>query len=622
MPELRADAEIDEVAGSLDGLMLSAEQTFATVGERLGEMLGDFAALTSTFEALPAALETSAARDASDRLSTVSRDVSSMCAAMVRERRAFDEFGRLSAEAASFSSRLHADIRVLSILTFNAKTEAALLDRRGDDLVAFAEQMAAIAARARAAADESQAGHREVDRVLDGAWREQDEFVSSCRGRPCGGCRQGPSAARPGASSNRDFVCAAQVERQVDCGGKLLSVSRELDAAFRAIDVRRREGLAAASGFSERSRKIAGAIGAAIMALQIADSTRQRVEHVKEALSTTLAEANPRFGAESPEPWTERLSEASRRSALALVCRLQAAQLEGAARDFDDGLHGLCASFEQLAAECRAMARESERLYGAGDGVSDSFLDALRKKLEAAGALVHERVSARAAVDRAAADAARAMSRSLERASDLSALVGDNIFNGMNATLKARRFLSKGRAFSVIAEQLRDCAEGVASHAGALISIQEKIVSLAKGVEARGGDRLERFGEELAEAFAVLDRCAHGLRDALASLSREGERVGRILDEDQVRIGAQDEICAILSECSRKLEEIADAYPAPAENLVCLAPLLQKLRKRYTMASEREIFDSFPELVAICEFEAQNPGLPHEAEELDDMMLA
>jgi hypothetical protein len=562
-----APAVVERVVDSLDGAFEQSERYFATIGAGLAEAIVDFGRLTTTFETLSTSLENDDMREAADRLTMISRAIDAMAEALVGERATFVELLAINREVAERLARLQDGARTMTILTLNAKIEAARLDREEEDLSIFSIEMARTVKIAQETVDAHSSEQTSLIRLLGSACSAQADFENS----------------------HRD---------------KIASISQELRSAFAIVDERRQRAAKVAARVGDHSKQISSAIGVAIIALQIGDNTRQRVEHVVEALRLLRSAA----------PIDD---EAEDEATLRLVCLLEGAQLDAAASGFEDGVRHINEALEQLDRDCAAIGAQGKQICEATDGDQTSFFGVLKEKLQASQQLMGECAAASASLDEAKSAALRTLIALQERMDALEQAVNQMTLVGINAGLKSRQFGLAGLALGVIAEQLRSNAKQISCDAELLMPSLARALALARGFEEQTKTLvgIEDFEAELSAALSTFDDAAVRLDAAFASLLADSGRVNRFLSSSIVDLAPQQTLCAVLRDASLDLYRAARELPSTTSALASPS-FLRSLWTLYTMEGERIVHRKFAEAPSRAE-----PPPPATAD-LDDILFA
>jgi hypothetical protein len=541
---------------------LEEEQVFMRVGAQLGGASAGFAALTETFESLPVALESPSLAEAADRMKRVARTNEAMGRALDGESAVLHELVVLNREVSVLLAQLHTNVRTVSILSLNAKIEAAGIDGKGNDFINFTQEMAQLAQTAQATIDTFRHEHEKLVTLLDAASKAQTTFQKSY-------------------------------------GRSLFSIAQGLDASLLAVDARRRQAGLAAVEIGKRSRQITGAIGSAICALQIADTTRQRIEHVHDALCLLLRgiKFEPAASTGSAELWSQTLNTSERENLIAFICRLQSAQIEDVLREYEDQVRVIFASLTQLAEESRSVVREGSQIFGSSDQDSGSFMAQLKRELRLGVELMRDCQAARACVDTATLTVARTATQLQQRVSAIGQIVLDMTLVGLNAALKSRQIGAKGRGLGIIADELRLSAAKTVKDADILMPALDRIIGAARKFEkirsVQGAERMLELDEDLAMALVVFDRSAASLSAAFADLVKTGSKVSGILDDCTSELADHGDTQSILQQGGAELACLADMFASGPPSADVASHPMSELEKNYTMASERRIHAQF-----------------------------
>lgn len=382
------------------------------------------------------------------------------------------------------------------------------------------------------------------------------------------------------------------------CGEMLPVLSSSLEANAAAIARHNNQMASMAGEAGGLARRVQSRVGGIIAALQVGDSTRQRIEHVRESLAML-----------------ERLDVDDRaRARLAdVVGRLVAAQLQDTAETFRRDVEHIAESLEGIAVDAAEILRLRDHARsgeGSGDG---GFLRQLEVSVDAAMKLVGEVHDAEQTA-REIGRSAQAAAAGLEtRIMSIQAIRAEIQQMALNANLKCGRMGDAGRPLSVIAIEMR-------SYAGLLdetaVDTEAVLRDLAgKPAGSDPGDAPETVAA--ADIGALLADAADRIRKAgdlagadLGGLSIHGETMVDTLRQARGRLNLQDEVGRVLEEAAEALCPDGDIEPFDAddaESAVVREALMADIAKLYTMAREREIHRSIaPEGAAPA---AATPGM-------------
>ncbi|MEW6264977.1 MAG: hypothetical protein AB1641_18025 [Thermodesulfobacteriota bacterium] len=323
---------------------------------------------------------------------------------------------------------------------------------------------------------------------------------------------------------------------------------------------------------SDRSQSIADRMGEVVMAMQFHDITRQRLEHVAEALS----DLTDRPGA----------------GVLENTCRIQAALLEQARTDFVSAVNGIEANLGGLAGQVKDIASEALGLADrvAGEG---SFLN---EKLEQDISLAAAALDEHQRVGRELGQALKEVAGALEdMASFLSKIegMGQSIrFIALNAAIRAAHLGDLGGPLDELAKAIRQISDEAQVTVDAVIGALEEIEGQAQAWRAgpdqnEGGARADELGRLLSRLREMNDQALSVLRAMDQSNQELVSDLGRTTSGLTVHRLVETRLNESIARLRRWAEaEIANIRP---EELAARDSTYQEMAARYTMDSEREV---------------------------------
>ncbi len=579
MSEPPLAAELGEVATALPAVFGRAEGTFLAVGERLSDAVGIFARLGELFATLQASLDDPELGRAADALSAVGGDLGGLASALGDEEATLARLRALNGRVARHIETIHRTIRAISMLAINAHVSASDVDAAGEDVAAFALRFKQLAAGARATVAASAAQCARLGKALD--------------------------AARV---RHRGFM--------LEHHQTLAMMAERIGACVRAMDARRASAAEVSRTIGLGSQQISADIGAVVMALQISDITRQRLDHVAEALSGAAerlaGDAGP---TEANQAWATGLDAGQLQAVGVGVCRLGVAQMADALFDFDRELERAAASLRKLAAEAEDLLALGARGYGNGRNGFAFFLAVLQAELDQALTLFHTCQRHRGEVDAQMAAAAGGLRDLLEHLGKIEQIEEEIRLVSLNTAFLCQRIGSKGRVLATIAQELRGRAAALVDDVRRLSAAVEEIGGVAtafeRSREAHGAARIAAMEHAIAAALDPFSRSGAELAAALARLAPEGTEVGERLRSSVATLSRLDDMGFALRDLHRRLGAIADRHPQGTRDEELRRERLRLFPVGYTMASERAIH------AALCG--GQAPEAPAPA--LEDAVL-
>jgi hypothetical protein len=360
----------------------------------------------------------------------------------------------------------------------------------------------------------------------------------------------------------------------------------------RQADSVRVAGLTSAS-----TKRIAEAVGVAIVSLQAGDSVRQRLEHVCRGLRIA-AGSEPSL---VPAISVSQLDEQTVR----LICQLQASQLKSSATSFDGDIRDIDQSLKALVADAAEIVGHGRSLYG-GDGDMTSFLSSVKQALAQASALIKTCESSRQSVEDALSVVEETLAKFRSAITDLAETIVDIILIGMNAGLKAAQLGVKGRAFVVIANELKVTADNISAGADLLKPILDSIEGVAGNLKHL---RVEGDSSTMADLEPSILNAIEGIEAGNSQLSqlmdrlvREGSQFEELMTDAKTSLSVLSRKSAALPQAARQLD-MANGSPIKlaADEASAIEYVFDDLYAQYTMVSEREVHQQFAQRVGLAQ---------------------
>lgn len=537
-PQLRS--LIQRLARMLTGI----EPVFTGAGGALAECVGHLDDLKRRFAAMAARIEAEDARSAIAALREVSASLSTLAESTAASEQRLNDLHARAAALVPRLNRLKKVIGEIQVLAVNAKVEAAHVTVRDIDFSVFTREIDRLAALAGASLG-----------------RLSDEL---------GGLLAAISQARG------DLAGFVREHRE-----SLAQVGGHLSHGLTAMASRSQQSAQAMRGLAELSGHMAGAVAQAVQGLQVGDMSRQRGEHVVEALQTLLEVTA-----------TADLPATHRATLVASVCRLQAAQAEGAAADLRHEIAQIGSSLDALITDVKDLPPRCAAAYGTAGG--GSFLGELSEHMQAAHRLLGVYAGARATIDQLVSQISHVVAGMVGHIEAIHSIEADMRVMGLNATFKCSRLGGQGRGLSVIAQELRAYSNRTAEDGSAIMAELAGLMQAAERMDREEchSNASGRMEETMAEAVRALDFVGTDLTASLHALSRGCGQAVESLNKARRQLDAHPEFAADLAAAARVLLQAAGPNAPDAAALGDIrAEVLDLLRARYTMAAERKVHE-------------------------------
>lgn len=525
----QAPARLLAAAGSLAVPRDAIDDAFVSAGNKLSECASTLSRLTATFESLPAELESPELAAATDRLALVGRRARAIADTLATEQEDIARLVQVVASASHPIDELRRQVKMMSIVAINARVIAAGIVTDTDDFDVFTTDIA---------------------KLSDSAAATIAEFAHTYQ--------QLASAVREAASARGSFETTHRAT--------LSALAAELESGLAEVTAQRRRSIEISADTGRTSRDIEARVATAVMALQVGDSTRQRVEHVETALRE-LAAADPVIVPAIAE--LQRLQLISARESLSAEMASGEAALGDLARD-----------------ATRALAQVRDT-HGAGGG---SGLASLQGALQKAVVVLRGYEVEREKLDKVAnavAETVRVLLGHVEAVQDVEY---EMRLVSLNAAVKCAQLGPRGRALDVISSQLRALTGETVGSAHSAVERLNEAASVANAFTAATGDiaatRASAMEQEAVSGLDLLAAIGARMAAAMRDLDRDGPVIARRITEAMHDFGEHDAISEALSDVEFTLTDLAGPGDVPAD-------YLGTLRKRYTMDMERRIHDRF-----------------------------
>ncbi|TCU63807.1 hypothetical protein EDE08_11839 [Bradyrhizobium sp. R2.2-H] len=561
MSVIPADTLAEAIA-AIEDVSSRIEDVFARVGHELGRGHLIFKELNQGLATLSSELSGAEIEGAATALQEIAARLSDLAQALPAESALLETIGKNTAEASALLKPLFKHIQMITIIARSARIEAAALDGDREGFLAFTQEAYDLGKAVQGAIEGCARDQQRLSEAVATAFGRQKEFESRYR-------------------------------------HQLAAESAELGSAYSGLHDQRRNSSHLADRAGSSTRKIAEAVGSAIVSLQAGDSTRQRLEHVSHGLGLASGAAPSLV----PEPIA---SDDGARA----ICQLQAAQLRDAQREFGGDIGQIVRALTAILHDAGSVVGHGRTLFGGEDGGSSSFLTRIKQTLAHASTLIATCEGAGRSVDEALAIVEDTLTKFRQAIAGLAEATIDITLIGMNAGLKASHLGSRGSAFVVIANELKATADHVSVGAGRLRPVLD-------GIERSAGELKElRVQGDPTQLAKLEPQILQALREVEAGNERLGKLMSRLVDEGAEFEGLMNSaqgLMTTLGEGSAALPAVATRLEAASAAAQQPRPqaqdevVLDRLFARYTMERERDVHREFLQTFGLASIAALRP---------------
>lgn len=543
-------ASLQQAARDVGAVASQVEHSFLEIGGRLSTAIEATDRILPLFGALHHTLQAPEMNWAVDALHGVAEQLSALVADTGRNGSLLDNLLHLAERLSNRISRMRMALRGVDVLAINAKIAASHVRDQDQSMESFADEiekaLKLFQGNLELVAGKLNSVIADLRRV-----RQQQQHL----------LKQRNEAAR--------------------------RVAESLHETLGRVDERRLRAVSAALSVQEKAAEVSREIGNAIMALQIGDATRQRLEHVVSGL-IACHEFQATHGMVADQEMA--VLEAT-------VRQLQTLNLQATAEEYEKNTALIQAGLIQLAEATGAIIISGQEAYSRGAYGDGSFLMGLRDEVVAVKDLL-------ISVQVAEREAEQMVGRTLQSIDSLDRYVRaiqlletDIRVLALNTTLKCSRLGQAGLSLAVIAQELRNCSVTIAADAGnALEDLRELVAAGSMGAQA-ATERTQTPVDDLIERTEASAQTLYNgglqLSKSLDALAKDGRLVSAIVDEAVALIGQQLTV-------AQTIRGYANQLHAPAQDSLAVTALVGKheaffmgLRRSYTMEQERAVFDTF-----------------------------
>jgi hypothetical protein len=526
------------ITGRLDAARLAVEGRFLEAGEVLGQAVEGVGRLIASLDSLTKTLDPETVKATTAELKAAAASLLTLPDRHAGRREILERMAGLGDDLAGGIGEMRRNLAYLRVFAINIKITAAGVAAAGTEFGMFAQEICDCIelGRTKLGAFDSDLGALRAE--LRTAFAQEQTLAEHCHGLL--------PAVPDGLTASAEELVAHHA-----------GVSRV------ALEV---AGLA---------RQVQKKVGSALAALQIGDITRQRIEHVQQALAM-LAQV-------------EGLDDEPRERLEAFIHALLAEQLRATAGDFHRDVARIAQNMSGMATDASEILRLRDLAVGQVDSGGGGFLQQMESHVGQALELVGHMERADQAATVIGGSAAQAAGDLSAQIAGLQAIKTDVQQMALNTTLKCSRIGDTGKPLAVIAIELR-------LHAGHLdLSANTALASLSALTQEAGGlagspmNDGDGAGAALSEAASHLRSTGDAMTADLATLAQLGESVVAGLHRATARLDFQREIGAVLDEAAEALAEMAGPDLPWTDDLTQpLGNLLAAIAKTYTMAQERD----------------------------------
>jgi len=345
----------------------------------------------------------------------------------------------------------------------------------------------------------------------------------------------------------------------------------------------------------DRSDDVTQNFGEIVAALQFQDITKQRVEHVKDAL-ISLNQHLEKF---TQRQDLDKEAEVSR--LFSCICQLQHDQLTIAVREFVAAANNLSENFQGMAVSVVCMADDTRELVRATEAGCDNRFAAVLEVLQSIAGHLEKTSNTHDLSGHNLNEVNTGIQQVSGLVEEVEYIGEEMQLLAINAAICAAHAQLKGAGLDVIAQNIQLVAEEACRHAltlakkcGTITEHARHLQDVEQETSASSGN-VEKLLQEAQERMANLDDSCLSLADLAGRVGRDAtglsEEVSSIVHTIDIGEIFQGELTPVLE----KLDAMSRWAGQDTSNVdsASLEILFDELELCYTMASERKLHQSF-----------------------------
>lgn len=531
-----AGAVAPDVMDQLETARALVESRFSDAGERLAGSLEMVGRLIEALDRLGLTLNAESVSHTTSELLLTAKSLNALPLAQTRRVSQLDQLKAAGGKLEAHIDVMRTTLRYLRAFALNVKITAGATMSAADEFAGFAERMC----------DQLDLGVSELS--------ELGEELKRLSGKLDG-------------ALIFEQTLSGKYKQLIPAVPDKLAVDAE------AIRVHHARIAEVAGSVAAIARDIQTKVGKALMALQIGDITRQRIEHVQ--LGINVAARIVREADLSPEA----RDRAERR-----LLHMVADQMADTASDFE-------AEAAKVTGSLAGMAHDTTQIMvvnGLSDGGGD--LRDLETSLGRAGLLVDDVTAAMTNAERISGETVSAVEALSRRVGAIQKVKRDIQQMAINSSLRCNRLGEIGKPLSVIAIELSSHATHLEEAADQTLGSLTALAGLADGMGTTAPDETQVDAGRLEGVQSQLRRAADVVENDLAGLGAHGEATARSLGLAADQLGLQEDLGDALHTAAIAL---AAAAGPVVEDLTDIAGVVDaamtEIGRSYTMARERTI---------------------------------
>lgn len=541
-----------------------AEQGFLAAGENLEAAVGILDRLTARFAAYVAELTGEGLAETRRNLAAVGTHVATLGRTRGSDMATLAGLGETVTATGRRIATLHPIVQEVATLSLSARVVAGGMGHAAGDFTAFAGGIADAAGHARDCLTGVQHALGQMAR----------ELAEAQAGATLSAQRHGPA---------------------------MQAIPERVVANLRSLAAQQQRAAEAATAAHRQSEAVRRHVAEQIVALQLGDITRQRLEHVQMAaglLAEECGQAGDLLSAQLLDAADDLVRQGDQVEAglSSLVAAAQAigelgAQLHGG--EIGAQAHGGEAGAQPRDGEIRAQPRDAASGMRRHPEFGGGFVAALEMDIRQTAVLFSELGASDETNGRQMEAVLKTTDILAARLTEVQSVQEDLRIMGLNASLKCGRLGTVGRPLSEVAQELRRCGMRFEAKAASVLSELDGVRTVAEALHdpARHEQHAEmaQAADALIAPLRRLHELEHDLVVTLSQLHADAAEVGRLVEGAIAQFSVRHALAA-------SLRDVAVTFAAWPGAAAASGEVLDRVAAAYTMERERAVHARFAPL--------------------------
>ena len=550
-----------------------AEQGFLAAGENLEAAVGILDRLTARFATYVAELTGEGLAETRRNLAALGTHVATLGRTQGSDMATLAGLGETVTATGRRIATLHPIVQEVATLSLSARVVAGGMGHAAGDFTAFAGGIADAAGHARDCLTGVQHALGQMAR----------ELAEAQAGATLSAQRHGPA---------------------------MQAIPERVVANLRSLAAQQQRAAEAVTAAHRQSEAVRRHVAEQIVALQLGDITRQRLEHVQMAaglLAEECGQAGDLLSAQLLDAADDLVRQGDQVEAglSSLVAAAQAigelgAQLHGG--EIGAQPHGGEAGAQPRDGEIRAQPRDGEIRAQPRDAASGmrrhpesggGFVAALEMDIRQTAVLFSELGASDETNGRQMEAVLKTTDILAARLTEVQSVQEDLRIMGLNASLKCGRLGTVGRPLSEVAQELRRCGMRFEAKAASVLSELDGVRTVAEALHdpARHEQHAEmaQAADALIAPLRRLHELEHDLVVTLSQLHADAAEVGRLVEGAIAQFSVRHALAA-------SLRDVAVTFAAWPGAAAASGEVLDRVAAAYTMERERAVHARFAPL--------------------------